>query len=159
MNQIRAWIRARPGLFALREEGRSFVIQELYSKKELSFGPGDIAGAQLEANRLKPDEDYLLLTLDSGTPLALSPQGFAFAPNFSSTGPMPLPSQVYCLQDFHSLLHKLENLTVQGEQRRDALDLLMVLIAILDGAKAVGLDVAAEEQEVERQLVRLESTQ
>lgn len=159
MDQIRAWIRSRPGIFALREEGRSFIIQEHYSQKELSFGPGDVASAQLETNRLKPEEDYLLLTLDSGAPLALSPQGFAFAPNFGSTGPLPLPSQVYCLQDFQSLLHKLENLTVQGEQRRDALDLLMVLIAILDGAKAVGLNVTAEEKQVEAQLVRLESSQ
>ena len=157
--KILSWIHSRPGVFALREEGSRLRIQELYSRKELSLEPGDLVHAELQANRLKPDEDYLLLKLDNGASLALSPQGFAFAPNFANTGPLSLPSEVYCLQDFESLLAKLKHLVQEPDRRRDALDLLMVLIAILDGAKAVGIAMDAETREVEAQLSLLEARQ
>lgn len=154
--QIRFWLQSHPGVFNLREEGNHWVLQENFSLKKISLSGNQIQEVVQKTNRLRPGESYLILRLDSGTQLVLAPQGFAFPPNFSNTGPLPLPSQVYCMQDFQDLFKKLRHVGAESNRRREALDLIMILIAILDGAKAVGLEVGEEERKVEGVLSVLE---
>lgn len=153
---IRQWSASHPGIFSLREDGKTLTLRELYSQKDLTFHENQIQKIFPKQNSLKPQEDYLLLLLESGGQLALSAQGFAFPPDFTNTGPLPLPSQVYCMRDFEDLLARLRGISGEAGRKKEALDLVMVLIAILDGAKAIGLDVSRETQSVDTVLTRLE---
>ncbi len=155
-NFILQWIQQNPGIFLNRQEKDFLELRELHSGKNLRFYPGDVQSCQEKSNSLHPQQTYLLLLLKSGHQLVLSQQGFAFPPDFRHTGPLPLPSQVYCMGDYQMLLSKCRHLTEHEERRRDCLDLLMLLIALLDGAAAVGLNVDTENHEVETLLIHLE---
>ncbi len=155
-NAILQWIQRNPGPFLNRQEKTFLELRELHSGKTRRFHRGDIQSSQEKSNALHPQQSYLLLLLKSGHQLVLSQQGFAFPPDFRHTGPLPLPSQVYCMGDYQMLLSKCRHLTEHEERRRDCLDLLMLLIALLDGADAVGLDVDTEKHELETLLIQLE---
>jgi hypothetical protein len=109
-------------------------------------------------NSLKPNENYLVLMMESGQQLVMAPQGFAFPPDFTNTGPLPLPSQVYCTRDYQDLFEKLKWVSGEAERRREALDLVMTLIALLDGARGAGLEVDQETRAVEAILKQLEAS-
>ena len=154
---IRTWLLQHPRVFAFQEDGSQWHILELGSGKQLALNPGAI-----EAVESRVDSDtsasYLALMLESGAQLVLSQQGFAFSPDFQNTGPMELPVAVFCLADFHQLYAKLNHLVDDHpEESRQALDLVMLLIALLDGARNVGLDVERETRRVEKILEALES--
>lgn len=156
LNQIAHWISQHPGVFQHQFEGETLQLREINSGKTRSLSPRDIQHLEVKQNSLKPQEEYLILLLADGGQLVLAPQGFVFGPDFRNTGPLSLPSQVYCLQDFHQLFTQLSHVAAEPDRRREALDLILVLIAILDGARAVGLDVGLETRNVEKILVALE---
>ena len=154
---IRTWLLQHPRVFAFQEEGNQWHVLELGSGKQLPLTP-----AAVEAMEVRVDSDtgasYLVLMLESGAQLVLSQQGFAFSPDFQNTGPMELPVAVFCLADFHQLYAKLNHLVDDHpEEPRQALDLVMLLIALLDGARNVGLDVESETRRVEKILEALET--
>jgi len=156
LEQIKHWIQAHPGIFSLREDGTQLTLLENFSQKEITFQAKQIQEVVPKQNKLKPGEFYLILLLEMGAQLVLAQQGFVFPPDFSNTGPLPLPSQVYCMQDFQDLYRKLRHVGAEANRRREALDLIMILIAILDGARAVGLKVDEESRKVEDVLSVLE---
>ena len=153
---MRRWLKLKPGVFAVREEGEDLLILELFSSKTRRLSSSEIEAIEERPNSVNPAESYVIVLLNSGRQLVLSAQGFAFPPDFSNTGPLPLPNQVYCMQDYHQLMNQLRHVAAEADRGRDALDMIMVLIALLDGAKAVGLDVDAETQAVEEILSTLE---
>ena len=156
VKQIAQWLTGHPGIFQHQLEGETLQLREIVTGKTRSLQPGEIQHLEFKQNSLKPQEEYLLLLLERGRQLVLAPQGFVFAPDFSNTGPLSLPSQVYCLQDYHQLYSQLSHVAAEPDRRRDALDLVMVLIAILDGARAVGLEVDEETRKVDQILEALE---
>lgn len=102
---------------------------------------------------------YLRLAFGDGRELALTFAGVAFAPRFGNTGPLPeLPAAV-CFADYAKLLGQLRH-ELYGhpdrEPTRDTAKLLLVCIAILDGARAAGFEVGREETELEEHLRELE---
>lgn len=153
---LRRWLRNRPGLFSSREEGDDLLLLELFSGKTRLLRSDEIEAIEERPNSVNPTETYIVILLASGHQLVLSPQGFAFPPDFSNTGPLSLPNQVYCMQDYHQLMNQLRHLAAEAERGRDSLTLIMVLIAVLDGAKAAGLEVDTEIQTVDEILVTLE---
>lgn len=153
------WLKSHPGVFAFQEEGEKLLLLESHSGKSLSLKSGDVDQLEERKNTILPAETYVLILLRNGQQLALSSHGFAFPPDFDNTGPMPLPSQVYCMEDFNELFKKLKHLASETERRQEALTLILLLIAILDGAKAVGLEVDRESQEVDDILEKLEKEQ
>jgi hypothetical protein len=155
---IKNWCQTHPGIFSLREDGRALTLQELYAQKDLTLKENQIQSVVHKQNTLKPNEDYLVLLLESGQQLVLAPQGFVFPPDFTNTGPLPLPSQVYCFRDYQDLYEKLKWVAAEPDRRREALDLIMILIALLDGARKVGMEVDQETQAVEAILNQLEAT-
>jgi hypothetical protein len=157
LEKIKQWCQAHPGIFLLREAGKTLSIHEIYSQKARALKETEIHDVVQRPNTLKPNEDYLVVMMESGRQLALAPQGFAFPPNFSNTGPLPLPSQVYCLRDYQDLYEKLKWVSREPERRREALDLTMILIALLDGARDAGLEVDQETRAVEALLSQLEA--
>ncbi len=151
-----AWLKGHPGTFGFQEEGAGLHLVEIYSGKNRILRDVEIVRIEERPNTVNPNETYLVLLLEDGRQLALSPQGFAFAPDFINTGPLPLPNQVYCMQDFQDLFNKLKHLGSEDDRKAEALQLITVLISLVDGAKAVGLDLDREAEEVDKILVQLE---
>lgn len=156
LEKIKQWCQTHPGIFSFREDRGTLTLRELYSGKSKSFKETQIRELTHRQNSLKSNEDYLLIVLDSGSQIVLALQGFAFPPDFTNTGPLPLPSQVYCMRDYQDLYEKLKWVSEEPDRRREALDLIMTLIALLDGARSAGLEVDPETQVVEAVLKRLE---
>jgi hypothetical protein len=61
------------------------------------------------------------------------------------------------MRDFYNLFQKLKHMAAEEDRRREALDLVMILIAVLDGGRGVGLDLDPETREVEAILDQLEN--
>ncbi|HCU25147.1 MAG TPA: hypothetical protein DF383_09020 [Deltaproteobacteria bacterium] len=150
------WLKSHPGVFSFREEGDDLRVLELFSGKEVLVPRLTLDQAVERSNAVNTQETYINLLFHDGRQLVLSPQGFAFPPDFGNTGPLPLPNPVYCMQDYQSLMRQLRHVAAEPDRGREALQLVMVLIAILDGAKAAGLEVDAETQAVDEILTTLE---
>ncbi len=158
-HSILAWLKKHPGIFVYQEEGDGVRLVENFSQKTILLKWGDIERLEEKTNAAQPGQGYLVLLFSNGHQLALSLQGLVFPPDFTHSGPIPLPSPVYCMQDFNNILNRLRHVAAEEERKQEALDLILVLIAILDGAKAVGLNVDAESRTVEGILATLETGQ
>jgi hypothetical protein len=154
-----AWLRSHPGVFTVREEGEDLFLLEGHSIKTLPLRARDVDLIEEKQNTVIPGETYILIVKKDGQQLVLSSHGFAFPPSYVNIGPLPLPSQVYCMEDFRHLFSKLKHLASEAERREEALALILLLIAILDGAKSVGLEVDAEAEQVNAILEGLEKGQ
>lgn len=102
---------------------------------------------------------YLLLVYGDGRRLALSEAGIAFPPDTRNTGALPDLPEAVCLRDYRGLLERLKHELYGHPDRepdRNTVRLLMMCIAVLDGARAAGFDVGREERELESHLRELE---
>ena len=105
-------------------------------------------------------ERYLVLLFDDATQIALvDPGGVAFAPSTVNSGPVENLPAVACLRDFLMLKERVDHFLYDHPDEpppRESLNLTMICIAILDGARAVGFDVGDLEGELEKSLDELE---
>ena len=103
---------------------------------------------------------YIVLLFESGKQLALvDPGGVAFAPSTKNTGPLQNVPPVVCLRDFMTLKQRVDHYLYDHADEpppRECLDLVMICIATLDGAQAVGFDVGDLEGELEKSLDEIE---
>lgn len=103
---------------------------------------------------------YLVLLFEDGRQIALvDPGGVAFAPVIINTGPLDGLPPVVCLRDFLTLKQRIDHHLYDHPDAappKECLDLTMICIAMLDGARAVGFDVADLEGELEKSLRELE---
>lgn len=160
---LRDWLE-RQGRFTFRviEEGKSptapISLLEIEQDKRLSFAWGQVSRVE-EARSPQTGSKYLRVLLDDGRSFALAGAGIVFAPSFASTGPLPECPTTASFTDFQRLKKHLDHLVTDhhDEHEREALQVLMVLLAFLDGARAIGLDVSEEERELDGILKRLES--
>jgi hypothetical protein len=161
-NAVKEWLARNPIVFDVIEDPKSttspVTIVERLSGKTLSFPWAAIRLAEL---RQLPGSGtpFYKLDLDDGRSFAVSGLGFIFEPSFVSTGPVPDTPGSACFLDYQKLLRHFEHLAQDGheEHQREALQVLMVLLSFLDGAREIGLDVSDEEQHLEPILTRLES--
>jgi hypothetical protein len=151
---LKHWLERHPGIFAWEERGGAFDLVEIYSGKSRRLSPADVDEVWERPNKVEPGQSYVILLLRNGSQRVVSRQGFAFAPSFVNTGPLELPAPVLCMRDHARLSEQLRH--VPAARQRDALDLIMTLIALLDGAAAVGLDVDSEARRVDAILARVE---
>lgn len=160
--QVRGWLTRNPIPFAVVEPAvggptAPVTVIERATGKSLSFpwaAVTEVSQAPLPAT----GTPYLRILLDDGRVFAISSLGFIFAPAFTSTGPLPdCPSSASFL-DYRRLFGHLRHLAAEDDPAhvREALQVLMVLLAFLDGARAIGLEVAEEERGLEPILHRLE---
>ncbi len=102
---------------------------------------------------------YLVLAREDGRSLALADQGIVFAPSIASTGPIAgLPNAV-CFTDLSNaeaqLLHYLRD-HPDDPPNQHHVSLFAFCLAVVDGARDVGFDVAREERRLEGLLKDLE---
>jgi hypothetical protein len=99
-------------------------------------------------------DPYIVLLFESSKQLALvNPGGVAFAPSTENTGPLQNLPPVVCLKDFFTLKNRVDHYLYDHADEpppRECLDLVMICIATLDGARAVGFDVGDLEGELEK---------
>ncbi len=155
-NKILNWVKKNPGIFLVQEEQNEILLQELHSQKKFKINPLQILDHEEKKNSLNPLESYLVLLLEDGSQFVLCAQGLAFPPDFSNSGPLNLPNPVYCMKDIENFLHQLRHLASEEARRKESLELILILIALLDGAKKIGLNVDLETQEVEKILELIE---
>ena len=103
---------------------------------------------------------YLVLLFQDGRQIALvDPGGVAFAPSTENSGPVQGLPSVVCLRDFLTLKQRVDHYLYDHPDEpppRECLDVIMISIAILDGARAVGFDVGDLEAELEKSLSEIE---
>jgi hypothetical protein len=160
--QLAEFVARQRMTFALvDEESKSkqeMEVLERSSGKSMTFAPGAITKLE-EARDGIQGSRYLRICLDDGRNFAMAGVGFVFAPSFVSTGPLTDCPPTACMMDFDKLFHHLKHLVDEADQGRgqEAMQVLMILLAYLDGARAIGLDISPEERRVEAQLEKLES--
>ncbi len=69
---------------------------------------------------------------------------------------MPELPQTFCFRDFAHLSQGVETLLAEEGREKEALGGILMSIALLDGARAVGLSVAREERRLDALLRSLE---
>jgi hypothetical protein len=153
--RVEAFLREQPVPLALAGEGALARILEPASGKSLAFRWDELTDAVVRASpqRAAP---YLVLVFADGRQVALADVGFAFAPSTASTGPIAGLPQTFCFRDFRHLVSGAESLLAHEGHEREAVDAVMIAIALLDGARSAGLDVSREERALEALLKRLE---
>jgi hypothetical protein len=137
------------------EDGRGARLVEPGSGKELHLRWEEVSQAEEKSSPLRP-APYLLLAFEDGRQLALADVGFAFAPSIANTGPLPDLPAVLCFRDFRHLAQGVEAFLEEEGREREALGAILVCIALLDGARAAGLEITREERRLEALLKKLE---
>lgn len=103
---------------------------------------------------------YLVLLFENGNQIALTdPGGVVFAPLQANTAPLQDLPPVVCLKDFNTLKQRIDHYLYDHQDEpppKECLDLVMICIAILDGARAVGFDVGELEEELDKSLREIE---
>ena len=113
-----------------------------------------------EKTHPETNDAYLVLLFENGSQLALvDPGGVAFAPSTENSGPVPGLPPVVCLKDFLTLKGRVDHHLYDHPDEpppRECLDMMMICIATLDGARAVGFDVGDLEGQLEKSLNEIE---
>jgi hypothetical protein len=137
------------------EDGKGVRLIEPGSGKELRLRWDELSEAEERSSPQRP-APYLLLAFHDGRQVALADVGFAFAPSTANTGILPDLPAVLCFRDFRHLSQGVETLLEEDGREREALGALLICIALLDGARAAGLEVSREERRLDALLRKLE---
>ncbi len=135
------------------------VLLDIASGKSLRLSWIDLIGFE---EKIHPEtgELYLVLMFEPDRQIALvDPGGVAFAASTTNSGPLQNLPAVVCLKDFLTLKERVDHYLYKHPNEpppRESLDLIMICIAILDGARAVGFEVGDLEGELEKSLNELE---
>jgi len=136
-------------------DGKGARLLEPGTGKELRIRWGEIAQIEEHVSALRA-APYLVLVLEDGRQVALADVGFAFAPSTVNTGPIPDLPATFCFADFRHLSQGIESLLQQEGREKEALGAILISLALLDGARAAGLEVAREERRLDALLRALE---
>lgn len=157
--QLESWLQTRPGLFHVDAEPDGVRILEVETGKSLRVASDRVQEIEPARNALT-GADYLVLRLESVPPLALADAGFVFPVDTRNTGELPGAPATMSFRDYRRLHRHLRHLVetqADAEHRREALDVTLLLIASLDGARSVGLPTQVEEADLETVIRRIEA--
>ena len=137
----------------------SSVLLDVASGKRLKIAWPALASYE-EKVHPETEEAYIVLLFDDGTQLALvDPGGVAFAPSLVNSGTVENLPTVMCLRDLLMLKQRVDHFLYDHPDEpapRECLNLIMICIATLDGARAVGFEVGDLEGELEKSLDQVE---
>lgn len=155
--KLRAWVETHRHVVLFDEESSS--LMDVTSGKTIRLPWQDVRAFE-EKVHPETKDNYLVLLLENGTQIALAdPGGIAFAPSTENTGPLPDLPPVVCLKDFFTLKGRVDHYLYDHRDEpppKEVLDLVMICIATLDGARAVGFEVGDLENELEKSLKEIE---
>jgi hypothetical protein len=150
-------VRTRPG--SVLWDAPTSTLLDVFSGKALPLEWARVATME-ERTDAASGRPYLAIRLDSGVEVALADQGIAFAPVTTGTGPLEgLPGAV-CFGDLAAAEGRLDHFLADhpGERpERAHVALFLFCLAVVDGARAAGFEVSAEERRLERLLAELEA--
>lgn len=154
---VAQWVQSH-NYAVLYDDERSTLL-DVASGKSVKLAWGELAACEEKAHPESGD-CYLVLMFDNGTQIALvDPGGVAFAPSTVNSGPVENLPPVVCLRDYFTLKQRVDHYLYDHPDDpppRECLNLIMICIAILDGARAVGFDVGDLEGELEKSLNEVE---
>ncbi len=154
---LRLWAEAHK--HALLYDERSATLLDVASGKSIALRWRDVIGFE-EKVHPESQESYGVLLFDNGRQIALvDPGGVAFAPLTENSGAVQSMPAAVCLRDFLTLKQSVDHYLYDHPDQpppRECLDLIMICIATLDGARAVGFDVGDLEGELEESLKEVE---
>jgi hypothetical protein len=155
--KVRAWVETHRHAVLYDEENAS--LMDVASGKTIRLPWQDLKAFE-EKVHPETKDSYLVLLFENGNQIALvDPGGVAFASSTENTGPLPDLPPVVCLKDFFTLKSRIDHYIYEHPDDpppKEVLDLVMICIATLDGARAVGFDVADLEGELEKSLKEIE---
>ena len=155
--KVRAWVEIHRHVVLFDEE--SSTLMDVASGKTIHL-PWQELKAFEEKVHPETKETYLVLLFENGTQVALvDPGGIAFAPSTENAGPLRDLPPVVCLKDFFTLKARVDHYLYDHSDEpppKEVLDLVMICIATLDGARAVGFDVGDLEGDLEKSLKEIE---
>jgi hypothetical protein len=155
--RTRSWVEAHRQVVLYDEESSS--LMDVASGKTIRLPWQDVQALE-EKTHPETKDKYLVILFENGNQIALvEPGGIAFAPVTVNTGSLRDLPPVVCLRDFHTLKQRIDHYLYAHRDEappKECLDLIMICIATLDGARAVGFDVADLERELEKSLNELE---
>lgn len=154
---VERYARARPSALLLDPAGPE--ILDVFSGKALPLDWGRVARVA-ELRNADTGAPYLALLRDDGRQVILADVGVAFEPLTASTGPLQGLPPVVCFRDFAATEARLTHALVDHPEEppdRGHVDLLLFLVALVDGARAVGFDVSREERRLEALLREIEA--
>lgn len=137
------------------DDGRGARLLEAGSGKELRVRWDELSQAEEKRSNLRASP-WLVLMWNDGRQVALAEVGFAFAPSTANTGALPDLPQTLCFRDFRHLSQGVESLLAEEGREKEALGGILLCIALLDGARALGLEVSREERRLDALLRALE---
>ena len=144
---------------AVLYDDESSTLIDVSSGKSLTLRWGEVTAFEEKAHP-ETGNTYLVLLFESGKQIALvDPGGVAFAPSTENSGPAASLPAVVCLQDFFTLKQRIDHYLYDHPDEpppRECLDAILVCIATLDGARAVGFDVGDLEAALETALKEIE---
>jgi hypothetical protein len=155
--KVRVWTGNHKHVVLYDEEISSLL--DLASGKSIRLPWRDLQDFE---TKLHPETQdiYLVLLFENGRQIALvDPGGIAFAPSTENTGPLQDLPAVVCLKDYFTLKSRMDHYLYEHRDEpppKECLDLVMICIATLDGARAVGFDVGDLEGELEKSLNEIE---
>jgi len=152
---LERFARERPG--SVLFDGAALL--DVGSGKALALDLARVAAVE-ERTDAETGRPYLAVARDDGSEIALAEQGIAFAPLTASTGPLDGLPRAVCLRDLAQAEARLTHFLLDhpGEKpEREHVSLFLFCLAVVDGARAAGFDVSAEERRLERLLNELEA--
>lgn len=155
--KVRQWTTAHRQ--AVLYDENSSTLRDVASGRTIRL-PWREVTAFAEKTHPETGEKYLVLVFENGRQIALvDPGGVAFAPSTENSGPLEGLPSVVCLRNFFTLKQRIDHYLYDHrdqEPPRECVDLIMMSIAILDGARRVGFDVSDLEGNLEMTLNELE---
>jgi hypothetical protein len=156
-SKVRSWTESHKHVLLYDDE--SSTVLDVTSGKHVQISLQDVVAFE-EKEHPETGDQYLVFLFQNGTQIALvDPGGVAFAPSPGNSGPMTNLPRVVCLRDFLTLKQRVDHYLYDHSHEpppRECLDMIMICISILDGARAVGFDVGDFEEELERSLNEVE---
>jgi len=156
-SKTRAWIEEHN--YAILYDEETSKLLDVASGRSVYVCWRDLKAFE-EKTYPKTKEIYLVLLFENGKQIALvDPGGIAFAPSTKNTGPIQDLPAVVCLRDLLTLKQRVDHYLYDHPDEpppRECLDMIMICIATLDGARAVGFDVGDLEGELEKSLNEVE---
>jgi hypothetical protein len=155
--KLRDWVDKHRSAVLYDEEKAALL--DIASGKSTHLYWGEVRAFQ-EKIHPETQDTYLIFLFQNEKQLALvDPGGVAFAPSTESTGGISNLPSVICLKDFFTLKSRIDHYLYDHPDEpppKEALDLVMICLATLDGARAAGFDVGDLEEELDKSLREIE---